>query len=96
MRRLVATKDIRPAFAMDSVSYNLGRAVAPPVSVLLVTTLGFGWAFAANAVSFLLFAGCLAVAGRGQPAERREKSQIKDGFTPRACGSPSCSSWWRQ
>ena len=80
VRRLVATKDIRPAFAMDSVSYNLGRAVAPPVSVLLVTTLGFGWAFAANAVSFLLFAGCLAVAGRGQPAERREKSQIKDGF----------------
>ncbi len=60
---------------MDSVCYNLGRAVAPPVSVLLVTTLGFGWAFAANAVSFLLFAGCLAVAGRGQRAERREKSQ---------------------
>jgi predicted MFS family arabinose efflux permease len=80
VRRLVPAEDIRPAFAMDSVSYNLGRAVAPPISVLLVTTLGFGWAFACNAVSFLVFAGCLILAGHGQPAERREKSQLKDGF----------------
>jgi MFS family permease len=80
VRRLVPPKDVRPAFAMDSVSYNLGRAVAPPISVLLVTTLGFGWAFAANAVSFLIFAVCLILAGRGQPAERKEKSQLRDGF----------------
>jgi MFS family permease len=80
VRRLVPAHDIRPAFAMDSVSYNLGRAAAPPVSVLLVTTLGFGWAFAANSASFLVFAACLLLAGRGQPAERRERSQLKDGF----------------
>ena len=81
VRRLVREKDIRSAFAMDSVSYNLGRAVAPPVSVLLVATLGYGWAFGANAVSFLVFAVCLLLAGRGQPAEqRREKSRLKDGF----------------
>jgi MFS family permease len=80
VRRLVPAKDIRPAFAMDSVSYNLGRAVAPPISVLLVTTFGFGYAFAANAVSFLIFAGCLVLAGHGQPAERREQSQLRDGF----------------
>lgn len=80
VRRLVPPADIRPAFAMDSVSYNLGRAVAPPVCVLLVITLGFGWAFAANAVSFLVFAACLLLAGHGQPAERREKSQLRDGF----------------
>lgn len=80
VRRLVRPEDVRPAFAMDSVSYNLGRAVAPPVSVVLVTTLGFGWAFAANALSFLLFAGCLVLAGRGQPTEKRERSQLRDGF----------------
>jgi MFS family permease len=80
VRRFVPAADIRPAFAMDSVSYNLGRAVAPPVSVLLVTTLGFGWAFAANSVSFLVFAGCLVLAGHGQPTERRERSQLRDGF----------------
>ncbi len=80
VRRLVPPADVRSAFAMDSVSYNLGRSVAPPVSVLLITTLGFGWAFAANAVSFLIFAGCLALAGHGQPTERRERSQLRDGF----------------
>jgi MFS family permease len=81
VRRLVPEeKDIRSAFAMDSVSYNLGRALAPPVSVLLVTELGFGWAFAANAVSFLVFAVGLILAGHGQPAEQREQSKVKDGF----------------
>ena len=80
VRRLVPAEDIRPAFAMDSVSYNMGRAVAPPISVLLVTTLGYGWAFAGNAVSFLVFVGCMLLAGHGQPAERRERSQLGDGF----------------
>lgn len=80
VRRLVPSADIRPAFAMDSVSYNLGRAVAPPVSVLLVSTVGFGWAFAANSASFLVFAGCLVLAGHGQPTEKLERSQVKDGF----------------
>lgn len=80
VRRLVRPKDVRPAFAMDSVSYNLGRAVAPPICVLLVPAFGYGPAFAANAVSFLVFAGCLVLAGKGQPAEKREKSQLRDGF----------------
>ena len=80
VRRLVPAKDVRAAFAMDSVSYNLGRAIAPPISVVLVTVFGYGLAFAANSLSFLLFAGCLVLAGHGQPTERRERSQIKDGF----------------
>ena len=85
VRRLAPAEEIEPAFAMDSVSYNLGRAVAPPVSVALVMTLGFGWAFGANAVSFLVFALCLALAGRGStgPAVdygKRERSRLKDGF----------------
>jgi len=80
VRRLVPAGDIRPAFAMDSVSYNLGRAIAPPVSVLLISTMGYGWAFAANSASFLVFVGCLVLAGHGQPPERLERSQLKDGF----------------
>jgi len=41
--------------AMDSVSYNLGRALAPALSILIFTTVGFGLAFALNAGSFFLF-----------------------------------------
>jgi MFS family permease len=46
---------VKRAMAMDSVSYNLGRALAPAVSILVFTTVGFGLAFALNAGSFLLF-----------------------------------------
>lgn len=80
VRRLVPAEDIRAAFAMDSVSYNLGRAIAPPISVLLISTVGYGSAFAANSASFLVFVACLVLAGRGQPTERQERSQLKDGF----------------
>ncbi len=85
VRRLVAEEDVEPAFAMDSVSYNLGRAAAPPLSVLTVATLGFGWAFAANAASFLVFAGCLTLAGKDSfnhelEPEKHKKSELKDGF----------------
>ena len=46
---------VKRAMAMDSVSYNLGRALAPAISILIFTTVGFGLAFALNAASFFLF-----------------------------------------
>lgn len=49
------TQAVKRAMAMDSVSYNLGRALAPAISILVFTTVGFGLAFALNAGSFLLF-----------------------------------------
>jgi predicted MFS family arabinose efflux permease len=55
------------AMAMNSVSYNIGRAVAPVLSVLVVATHGFAWAFGANAVSFLVYLTML-VAIRPRPA----------------------------
>jgi predicted MFS family arabinose efflux permease len=42
--------------AMNSVSYNAGRALAPVLCVALITAMGFGWAFALNALSFGIFA----------------------------------------
>ena len=57
---------LRPAYAMDSVSYNLGRALAPPLSILLISEFGFGYAFIVNSISFLLFAAVLQVAGRAR------------------------------
>lgn len=90
VRCLVGADDATPAFALDSVSYNLGRTVAPALSALLFSVLGyghdlFGASFAVNAASFLVFAGCLIVAGPGVPADEgvsdiREKSRLRDGF----------------
>jgi MFS family permease len=72
---------IKRAMAMDSVSYNLGRALAPAVSVLIFTTIGFGWAFLLNAASFFLFTIVLV---RLRPRETRQvpsDSRLKNGFS---------------
>ena len=56
---LVAQAEVKRALAMDSVSYNLGRALAPVLSVIVFMNVGFGLAFALNAVSFGFFTGVL-------------------------------------
>lgn len=87
VRQLAPGDDTKPAFTLDSVSYNLGRTVAPAVSALLFSVLGyghddFGASFGVNAASFIVFAGCLMVAGPGTGSEScdKEKPQLRDGF----------------
>jgi MFS family permease len=81
VRRLVPAEDTRPAFVMDAVSYNLGRALAPPLTVAIVAvTHGYGLAFGANAVTFLFFTLMLILAGQGADAEPERRSRVKDGF----------------
>ncbi len=81
VRRLVPEESTRPAFVMDAVSYNIGRAVAPPLTVAIVLmTHGYGLAFAANAITFFAFTVALILAGRGADAEPERRSRVKDGF----------------
>lgn len=79
VRRLVSPGEIRAAYAMDSVSYNLGRALAPPVSVVVIATLGFGYALALNACSFLIFTAVLMFVSKGN-VELERRSRVRDGF----------------
>jgi Transmembrane secretion effector len=82
VRRLVGGDEIaaRAAFVMDAVSYNLGRAIAPLLSIAVVHWFGYGWAFAGNAVSFVVFTMILWRAGRFGAVERRQRSRVMDGF----------------
>jgi MFS family permease len=58
---LVPTEDLPAAISLGSASWNGGR-VFGPIAALLVTAIGPAWAFAANALSFLvLFAAWLTV-----------------------------------
>jgi predicted MFS family arabinose efflux permease len=71
--RLVPEADTKAAMAMNSVSYNAGRAVAPVLCVLVGTVVGLGWAFSLNAVSFIVFAATLLFVRPDraeQPAQR--------------------------
>jgi len=80
VRRLVSGDEVRAAFVMDAVSYNLGRAIAPLLSIAVVHWLGYGWAFGGNAVSFGIFTLILRRAGRFGTPERRQPSRVMDGF----------------
>ena len=75
-------RDAEAAMAMNSVSYNAGRALAPALSVLVIATIGFKWAFALNAISCLVYVVMLArVRPRGSdkpalPADVRDGSRV--------------------
>jgi Transmembrane secretion effector len=67
------------AMAMNSVSYNIGRAVAPLLCVLVVVTDGFEAALALNAISFLVYLGFLAAIRPRPPALTPERVRVFDG-----------------
>lgn len=57
---LVADEDLDAAVALNSVSFNLARAVGPVIGALVVGQAGYGIAFSLNAASFLAFVAALA------------------------------------
>jgi len=58
---LVPEADTKAAMAMNSVSYNAGRTLAPVLCVAVIASIGAGWAFALNAISFVVFAVAVIV-----------------------------------
>lgn len=71
---------VKRAMAMDSVSYNLGRALAPAISILIFTTVGFGLAFALNAGSFFLFTLVLVYLRPRGNQQEPNRSRVKNGL----------------
>lgn len=53
---LVPENETKAAMAMNSVSYNAGRTLAPVLCVAVIASIGAGWAFVLNAISFIVFA----------------------------------------
>jgi MFS family permease len=74
------TQVVRRAMAMDSVSYNLGRALAPAISILVFTTVGFGMAFALNACSFFLFTLVLVYLRPRASQHAPNRSRVMNGL----------------
>lgn len=58
---LVDRRDLDAAVALNSVSFNLARAVGPVVGAFMVEWAGFGVAFALNAGTFTVFALALTM-----------------------------------
>ena len=81
VQRLVTPDRLKPAFAMDTVSYNLGRAIAPVLTMGMgMAGISFAWAFAVNAASFVAFSVILWRVHMRAEAEPERRSRVTDGF----------------
>jgi MFS family permease len=81
VQQLVPPDKLKPAFAMDTVSYNLGRAIAPILTVTIgVAGVNFAWTFAANALSFVAFCVILWLVHLRTAPEAERRSRVGDGF----------------
>jgi MFS family permease len=50
---LVGDADLSNAVALNSTSFNAGRMIGPAISGLVIASVGTGWAFLINGVSFV-------------------------------------------
>lgn len=57
--RQVPDAEVPRAVALMSTGFNLARAVGPGLGAWLLVTVGPGWAFAANAASYLVIGGLI-------------------------------------
>ena len=68
---LVPREDLGAAIAMNSVTFNLARAVGPVAGAAVVARLGVAWAIGLNALSYLALAGAVLALHAATPAAAR-------------------------
>ena len=77
--QLVEEDDVPQAVALNSMTYNLARAIGPASAAGVIAWLGVAPAFALNAASYLvLIAGLLVVRPRDQ--ERDRNASLRDSL----------------
>ena len=69
---LVAQRDLPTAVALNSMTFNLARAVGPALAALAVVTVGIPAAFAINSATYLAIVVALLVVSP-RPQERRPR-----------------------
>ena len=75
---------IRNAVTLNSTAVNVARVIGPAIAAVLVATVGLGWCFIGNAVSFLfVIASLLLLDGRQLhpvPPVHRAAGQLRAGL----------------
>src|SRR5436305_7594049 len=75
---LVPRDDLQSAVALNSMTFNLARAVGPALAGLSVEKLGYAPSFAINAGSYLLLVlGLLVVTPRARVLATRSQSRLR-------------------
>jgi MFS family permease len=81
---LVGDADLSNAVALNSTSFNAARMVGPAVAGVAIASIGTGWAFIANGISYVAVLGSLLMLRTSElhPNERaaRGRGSITEGF----------------
>ena len=82
--QLVGDRDLSNAVGLNSTSFNIARMVGPAIAGVLLASVGTGWAFVINALSYLAVLAALwrLHAHRGHAGARasRENQGFVDGL----------------
>jgi MFS family permease len=81
---MVGRDELTNAVAINSTIFNTGRILGPAVAGVMISAVGTGWAFVANAVSSLAVLTGLAMMRPGElfpsPQVARARGQLREGF----------------
>lgn len=77
---LVGESDLPNAVALNSTSFNAARMVGPAITGLLIASVGTGWVFLINALSFVPVLGALRMLRQDELHRRPTASQARGGL----------------
>ncbi|MCU4183989.1 MFS transporter [Acidiferrimicrobium sp. IK] len=81
---MVGRDELTNAVTLNSVMVNVARAVGPAIGGILIATVGSGWCFLVNAISFVFVLGGLRAIHQDEltpaPIAARAKGQLREGF----------------
>jgi MFS family permease len=81
---MVSPDDRQNAVVLYSMIVNLSRVFGPALAGVLVTTLGYGWCFTVDAVTYVAVIACLAMMRpdelRRVPPRPRQPGEVREGL----------------
>lgn len=81
---MVPTEDVANAVSLNSALMTSSRVVGPALAGVLITTVGYGWTFAVDAVSYLAVLWSLWMIRPGEllrsPVAERARGQVREGL----------------
>lgn len=81
---MVGDSELKNAVTLNAIMVNVARAIGPATAGVLIATVGSGWCFLANGVSFVFVLASLAAMRKDElmpaPAAKRAKGQLREGL----------------
>jgi MFS family permease len=75
---------VRNAVTLNSTTVNVARVIGPTIAAVLVSTIGIGWCFVVNAVSFTFVIASLLSLNTARlheiPPVRRARGELREGL----------------